>query len=179
MLRNVLMFLLLLLGVMMLGSLFLPDRVLIERSIVIASPPAKVFAMLNGFDNYAQWSPWHKAGMKYQSSGPHSGIGATLEWQSKSRGDGSLEIISSEVSQKIVTRMDFVDHGSVLSRFIFSPGPGGGTRLVWQYDADLSEIENPLFHYAGRYMALLMEKWVAEDFDKGLKKIQQLSEKNT
>jgi len=174
-LRKLLMLLMSVLLALVVGSFFLKDRLLVERSISINKPPAAVFRLLNNFERYSEWSPWHDQGMQYQRSGPDQGTGSVLSWQSVSRGDGSLEIVESVPVKKITTRMEFVERGTVYSRFLLQPS-ATGTDLRWQYEVDLSEIENPFYRYTGRYMALLMGKWIAEDYDRGLEKIRRLAE---
>lgn len=175
MLRKLLMLLMGVLLALVIGSFFLEDRLLVERSITINKPPATVFRLLNSFTHYPEWSPWHDQSMQYQHSGPEQGLGAVLSWQSLSRGDGILEITESVPVKKITTRMEFIDRGTVYSRFLLQPS-SAGTDLRWQYEVDLSEIENPFYRYAGRYMALLMGKWIAEDYDRGLEEIRRLVE---
>lgn len=175
MLRKVLMFLIIALVGLIAGSFFLPDRLLVERSIELKQTPAEVFPLLNGFQHYNEWSPWHDESMQYLHSGPERGRGAVLEWQSAHRGEGRLEIIESVAWEKITTRMDFTDSGEVFSRFLFQRS-NAGTTLRWQYEVDLSSIDNPLYRYAGRYLALMMDDWIAEDYDRGLQRIQQLTD---
>jgi hypothetical protein len=174
-LSKLLKFLMIVLLALMAGSFFLEDRLLVERSIEIKKPPTLVFQLLNSFENYTEWSPWHDQGIQYQTGGPGRGLGATLSWQSASRGDGVLEIVESVATEKITIRMDFADRGTAYSRFLLQP-TSAGTVLRWQYEFDLSEINNPVYRYAGRYMVLLMGKWVGEDYDLGLEKIRRLAE---
>lgn len=174
MLRKFLMFLIVLLLGLIAGSFFLPDRMLVERTIELKQTPDVVFSLLNGFQHYPEWSPWHDEGMQYLPSGAEWGRGAVLEWQSDHRGEGRLEIIESVAWEKITMRMEFADSGAVYSRFLFQRS-NTGTTLRWQYESDLSGIENPLYRYAGRYLALMMDDWIAEDYDRGLLRIRQLA----
>ncbi|MCF6262255.1 MAG: SRPBCC family protein [Xanthomonadales bacterium] len=178
MLRKFLMFLIVLLLGLIVGSFFLPDRVLVERSIELKQKPAEVFSLLNGFQHYSEWSPWHDESMQYLPSGSERGRGAVLEWQSVHRGEGRLEITESIAWEKITTRMEFGGSGEVYSRFLFQRS-STGTTLRWQYESDLSNIENPLYRHAGRYLALMMDDWIIEDYDRGLLRIRQLADANS
>ena len=40
------------------GSLLLPASTHVERSVVIDRPPAQVFATVNSFQRFGEWSPW-------------------------------------------------------------------------------------------------------------------------
>ena len=39
-------------------GLLLPRTAHVERAVVIDAPPVTVFTVLNGFKQFAQWSPW-------------------------------------------------------------------------------------------------------------------------
>ena len=59
-----------------------PDSFAVERSTVIKAPPEKVFALINDFHHWDQWSPWAKLDtttMKVTYTGPASGPGAVYE----------------------------------------------------------------------------------------------------
>src|SRR5450755_3789424 len=80
-------------------ALFLPDSAHVERSITIARPSSEVFAVLNSFRRFNEWSPWFDLDpqAKYTFSGPVSGVGAKSSWTgNKDVGTGSQEIVESK-----------------------------------------------------------------------------------
>ena len=48
---------LLIVGILVAASLQPPDYH-VERSIVIAAPPAEVYALISDLNRYREWSPW-------------------------------------------------------------------------------------------------------------------------
>ncbi|MDH3662787.1 MAG: polyketide cyclase, partial [Alphaproteobacteria bacterium] len=38
----------------------LPGSVQVERATVIEAKPGKVFALVNSFESFNQWSPWYE-----------------------------------------------------------------------------------------------------------------------
>ena len=49
-----------------------PGAFRLERSTVIAAPPEKVFALIDNFHHWSQWSPWEHIdpALKRSYSGP-------------------------------------------------------------------------------------------------------------
>ena len=72
----------LLVGVLFAVGFVLPASTHVERSITIACPPAEVFAMLNSYQRFNAWSPWHGRDPKtvYTFEGPAEGVGAGMRW---------------------------------------------------------------------------------------------------
>src|SRR4051794_38500529 len=88
-----------------------PNDFRVQRSTSIKAPPEKVFALINDFHNWPQWSPWeHKdPAMKRSYRGPASGKSAVYAWEGNKRvGQGSMEIVESTLPAKIVLNLDFL-----------------------------------------------------------------------
>jgi effector-binding domain-containing protein/carbon monoxide dehydrogenase subunit G len=151
---------------------FLPDHTRVERAITIARPPAQVFAVLNGFRRFNDWSPWFELDpdASYRYSGPAFGVGAKASWSgNKSVGSGSQEIVESKPYESIRTALDFGDMGKATASFRLAPA-GGGTAVTWALDVDANG------RLIGRYFNLLMDSMVGKDYEKGLAKLKALLE---
>ncbi len=154
------------------GGLLLPASSHLERSTTIERPPAEVFATLDSFQRFNEWSPWF--GMdptaKYTYSGPASGVGARLAWVGNSSvGSGSQEIIESVPHSRIVNALDF---GNSQAKAAFELTPeGNGTRVTWTMDSEHGY--NPVNRWFG---ALLLERLVGKDYEKGLAKLKAVLE---
>ncbi len=175
MIRKVFLFLAALLALLIVVGLMLPNKMTVERSIRIAASPITIFRFLNNFEQYSQWSPWHDETMSYEILGPEQGEGAILVWQSERKGEGQIEIVEAEAYKKISMRMGFAEQGDVRTYFLMEPSDRG-TLLRWQYELDLAEIDNPFYRLTGRYMAFLMDDWIASDFDRGLARVKLILE---
>lgn len=161
------------LGIVLLGgSLFLPATTHVERSTHIDKPPAEVFATLDSFERFNQWSPWFEMDptAQYSYSGPASGVGARMSWVGNpSVGSGSQEILVSEPHARIVNALDF-GNSQAKATYLLVPD-GGGTHLTWSLDSEHGY--NPLNRWFG---ALLLDRMIGKDYEKGLAKLKALQE---
>ncbi|HVK50704.1 MAG TPA: SRPBCC family protein [Pseudoxanthomonas sp.] len=152
------------------GSLLLPAQTQVERSVLIARPPAEVFATLNSFQRFNQWSPWFAADpqAKYAYSGPAQGVGAQMQWSgSRAVGSGSQKILESVPNQKVVVAMDF---GMAATSTYALAAEGAGTRVTWRFETQNGY--NPLYRWAG----LMSDMLYGPDFERGLASLKQLLE---
>lgn len=73
-----------------------PDTFHVERSRSIAAPQGKVFAQINDFHQWQQWSPWARLDptMQVTYSGPDTGVGATQSWVGNNQGGRAVPPLS-------------------------------------------------------------------------------------
>ncbi len=153
----------------------LPDSVRVERSAYIDAPPAAVYDVLNGFENFTRWSPWADMdpGMSYRHEGPARGIGAKLSWQSEnpSIGGGSQEII--EAQENAFLRMRFIFDGRQSENYTsyLLAAEGAGARVVWAYETQFHG------HLLGRYFGLLLDRALGGLHERGLARLKSLIER--
>lgn len=151
----------------------LPREVTVARSVTLAAPPAKVFAYVNSLQKFTEWSPWAAMDpqMKYAHSGPLEGVGARMAWTSEMEqvGTGAQEITESVPDERVASRLEFGGMAPSTAYFDLEPD-GAGTRLTWTLVADMGM--NPI----GRWMGLMMDRFVGKDFDAGLARLKTLAE---
>jgi uncharacterized protein YndB with AHSA1/START domain len=159
-----------LLAAFVIGGLVLPDRVQVERSILIERQPPQVFAVVNGFARFNEWSPWidHDPSATYHFSGPATGVGARMSW-SGDKGEGAQEITEVVADERVVVALDFGADGGAVAQHILIP-EGGGTRVVWRFQSD---FEGSL---VGRWFGLLFEGMIGPDYEKGLANLKRVVE---
>lgn len=154
------------------GGLLLPATSHLERSTTIERPPAQVFATLNSFSRFNEWSPWFEIdpAAKYTYSGPASGVGAGMAWVGNSSvGSGNQEILESTPDSRIVNALDF---GGSRAKATFQLDPdGNGTQVTWSLDSEHGY--NPINRLFG---AFLLDGMVGKDYEKGLAKLKGLLE---
>lgn len=160
-----------LLGVGVVGGLLLPDRCIVERDTVIERPADIVFATLDGFTRFNEWSPWrdYDPTARYELEGPEHGVGARMRWQGQ-RGGGSQEVIALEPLHSIAVRLDFGAEGDALATYLLRPAGNGHTRLIWRFEADADG------NLLARWIMLFAKYAVAADFDRGLASLKTLLE---
>ncbi|MEO8365640.1 MAG: SRPBCC family protein [Pseudoxanthomonas sp.] len=163
---------LLLMGVALMGGLLLPGNSHLQRSVVIERPPAEVFAALNSFQRFTEWSPWSDLDRDaiYTYSGPLTGVGAKMAWTGNSSiGSGSQQIIKSTPDRSIVNALDV--GGSQATAGYLLVAESSGTRVTWSMDS--AHGYNPVKRWFG---ALLLDRVVGKDYEKGLAKLKSVLE---
>ncbi len=170
--RVVVFVVVLLVGLVGIGFL-LAEKVHVERSAKIAASPTTLYAVLNSFEKFDQWSPWADLdpNVKVEKSGPAAGVGAHYAWHGNADvGAGSQEIIATTPESLVQIRLIFegFDQPSITSYTIKPDGNGG--LVTWAMDSDLGS--NPV----NRYFGLMMDKYIGQDYEKGLLRLKTLAE---
>ena len=161
-------------GIFVVVGLLLPRQVELERSTRIDASPSQVYAMVDGYGRFNEWSPW--AGLdpatRYEYSGPERGVGARMRWQSDSPevGTGSQEIIAAEPDRSVTTRLVFEGQGEAQAAMRLEPD-GSGTRATWSFEMDLGM--NPVT----RWIGLMIQGPVGADYERGLASLKALAER--
>jgi uncharacterized protein YndB with AHSA1/START domain len=152
-----------------------PKTFRLERSTTIKAPPEKVFALVNDFRQWGEWSPWDKMdpNMTRNYGGSPSGVGSTYGWVgNKKVGEGSMEIVGSNPGKAVSLKLDFLKpfEAHNMTDFTFTP-EGDGTRVNWAMHGPLG--------FAQRLMHIFfnMEKMVGPDFERGLASMKQVAER--
>lgn len=171
--KFILRLVLLLVVVFLIGAVLLPREVTVERTATVNAPAATIFPYVNSMQQTEKWSPWLDIDpdVRLSYSGPETGVGNRLEWQSDHPrvGNGSQEIIASEPDTRVDTALDFGDMGTAQAHFVLEPR-GESTEVTWGFVTDTGM--NPLM----RWMGLMMDRWVGADYEKGLARLKTLAE---
>lgn len=153
----------------------LPESAHVERSVRIEAPPQAVFPYVNDFRNFNLWAPWAAMDpdIEYSFTGPETGIGSRMAWESDNPdvGSGSQLIVESKPSERVTTRLDFGARGTATAYFDIDPATGDASEVTWGFDA---EFGNDII---GRYFGVMMERWVGGDYEQGLQNLKELVEK--
>jgi len=123
-------------GVILAMAATKPDEFRVERSATIQAPPDKIFALINDFQKWGEWSPWEKVDpkMKRTFSGPQAGPGAVYAWEGNDEvGSGRMEILSVEEPNNIKIKLDFIKpfEGHNIAEFTMKP-QGAATNVTWK-----------------------------------------------
>ena len=152
-----------------------PDTFRVQRAMTIKAPPGKIYALINDFRTWGQWSPWEKKdpAMKRTFSGPASGKGAAYAWEGdKNVGQGRMEIVDSVAPSRIAIKLDFVKPFEAHNTVLFTLAPrGDATDVTW-------DMQGPTPFFAKVIHVFLdMDKMVGNDFETGLANLKAASEK--
>lgn len=146
----------------------------ISRSATISAPPARVFAHVNDFHRWEDWSPWAKLDpdAKADFAGPSEGAGAQFSWAGNNKvGEGTMTIVESRPNEVIRIRLEFLKPFPATNQaeFTFSP-EGEGTRVTWTMTGTNNFIAR-IFCTVMR-----MDRMVGRDFEKGLASMKAIVE---
>ena len=170
------------------GGFLLPSEYHVERSVVVERPASVIFALLNSYKSFNQWSPWAARDPEAQFvfSGPESGPGAKLSWKGDPRtvGQGWQEIIRVEPNNRIEMYLDFGEQGIARSYYTInelpavetSTGSRFQTEVSWGFDTNVSEGKGVFGTLMGKYFGLFLDEWVGADYQQGLNAFKQFVE---
>lgn len=172
-LGRVLFFFVILIAAMAAIGLLLPRQVSVARSITVNAPPEAVFPYVNNVKKFVEWSPWSARDPKaqYDFPGSEEGVGASMSWQSEKFGAGSMEITESQPPSHVATAFDFGGAGWANAAFDLAP-EAGNTKVTWRFETDFGV--NPV----KRWVGLMFDKWIGEDYEEGLKRLKEKVEKS-
>jgi uncharacterized protein YndB with AHSA1/START domain len=152
-----------------------PDSFRVERKIVIAAAPEKIFPWLENPQKTTEWSPWEKKdpNMKKTFSGPAKGMGAVYEWDgNKDIGAGRIELTEVVAPKRVVMKLDFFRpmEGHNTAGYEVAP-VAGGSEVSWY-------IAGPM-PFVSKVMCVFMnmDEMIGAEFEKGLGDLKALVEK--
>lgn len=155
------------------GGYLLPNEVVVQRQAVINASPEKVFALVNSFKRFNEWSPWAEIdpNIQYTVDGPEAGVGANISWASNNSnvGVGKQTIKESVVDSRVVSDVDLGKMGRTTSFWYLEP-EGNGTLATWGFKMKLDG-------QLDRWTGLGMDSVWGPDYEKGLAKMKALAEK--
>ena len=151
-----------------------PAPFTVTRSTTIAAPDSVVFARINDFHHWKEWSPWAKLDPAMQESyaGTPAGVGAGYSWKgNKDVGEGRMTILESTPSSLVRINLEFLAPFAATNIAEFGLAPAaGGTTVTWTMTGNNS------FMAKGANLVMNMDKLVGGDFEKGLRQLKTISE---
>jgi hypothetical protein len=151
-----------------------PDKIHIERSLVMQGTPAHVFPYANDFTKFATWIPWTALDPNQTTklSDPPSGLGAWYEWSGNDDvGSGRMEILSTEPNA-IIMLLEFIEPFASRAQSTVSTKSvaDGKVEVTWAFDQDAD--------FGTKVMCVFMDmdKMMGPYFEKGLSNLQKLVE---
>lgn len=147
-----------------------PDTFRVERKAVIPARPEKVYALIEDFHRWGEWSPWEKLdpAMTRTHGGAAKGLGATYAWKGNSDvGEGRMEITEAAPPGKVVIKLDFIDpfESSNVTTFTLAPRDGG-TEVSWAMEGPMPYVSKLMDTVVG------MDRMIGKDFEQGLANMQ-------
>jgi len=152
-----------------------PSEFHIARTMKMAAPADKVFAQVNNFHKWDDWSPWVKLdpNAKNTFEGPESGEGAIFRWAGNAEiGEGSMTILESKPNESVKIKLQFLKpfEGEALTQFTIKP-EDDQTAVTWSMDGKNN--------FVAKLLCLLimdMEKMIGGKYEEGLAKMKSIVE---
>ena len=112
----------------------------ITRSATIPAPAPTVFAQINDFRNWQNWSPWEgiDSSMKRIYEGPTSGTGAAYPWAGDRQiEEGRMTIIESRPPEFVRIRLEFIKpYAATHTAEFLLKAEGDNTRSDLEHERD-------------------------------------------
>jgi hypothetical protein len=154
-------------------GMFLPRNISVARSIEINAPAAKIYPHFANLGATVPWSPWlhHDPETKLEFNDIAEGVGAVMSWASdhKNVGSGTMTVLEAEQDKSLLVELDFGDMGGGMASWDLTE-VNGVTTTTWGMETDMGA--GPV----GRWMGLMMDKWIGADYQKGLQNLKELVE---
>ncbi len=175
MLVNIIIILALVVGVFVAFVVTRSSEFRVTRSATMKASPERIFPQVNDFHHWNAWSPWAKIDpeTKYAFSGAKEGVSASMAWDSKNAnvGAGSMTIVESVPSEKIILRLDFLKpmKATNMAEFTFKRD-GDQTVVTWDMLGKKGFIAKAMMLF------LNCGEMVGAEFDKGLASMKEIVE---
>jgi uncharacterized protein YndB with AHSA1/START domain len=152
-----------------------PDSFRVQRSASIKAPPERIFALINDYRNWPQWSPYENRDpeMKRTYSGAAAGKGAKYAWEgNKNVGSGEMEIVDTAPPRKVLIKLDFMKpfEAHNVAEFTLEP-QGETTNVTWAMHGPVPMLAKVM------HMVMDIDKMVGTDFAAGLANMKTAAEK--
>ena len=158
--------------VVLLLSLIMPSKYLVEKTVIIKSSPDTVTDYVANLNQYATWNPWQQMDpySKRLISGTPKTPGHRYEWEGKKTGVGSLTLNSID-KKHIQFDLEFIKpfKSKAKDNWVLEPWGDGETKVTWQ---NSGELPWPI----GRLMSPMINKNLNQQFDAGLGNLKKVCE---
>lgn len=151
-------------------GLMLPSQLVVSRSLVIAAPPERVYAVIRDLRHYEDFLPWNApdSDIVYRYPGATSGVAARMEWQAVGSqvSVGSLEITAALEDRRIEMQVRHDRDSRMMDNWLQLQPVEAGTRVEWGMRKELG------WGLLGRYTAVLFDDAIGAQYERGLKRLR-------
>ena len=175
MLKTILVIVAILIAAILAYAATKPDIFSVQRSARVNAPPAKIYAIVNDFHRWIDWSPWEKLdpAMTRTLSGAASGLGAVYEWRGNGKvGAERMEITESVPASKVGIKLDFIKpfEGHNIAEFTLVP-QRDLTQVTWTMHGPTPFVSKLMQVFVS------LDTMIGKDFESGLANLKTLAEK--
>ena len=166
-------------GIIFIVGFFLPDKLFVERSIVVNAPQDRVFSLVADFRNWPEWSPWAEMDPDAVFTFSGRGVGQTMHWESEDPavGVGYNTIGSLRPNNEMTFHIELGKDGRGFGRFVLQP-TDKGINVVWSVAAKLRDgqpwYRKPLMTYM--QYAIDLDQAIGGEYETGLRNLKSVAE---
>ena len=160
---------------MLIVGVFLPSHRHLSESTETNRKPTIVFDTINSFARFKDWNAivLRDPQVKLTRSGPESGVGAKINYDSQDEnlGSGSWEITESKPGESVKMKLLTPSKGdNKVVQFLMKPtgNRGRNIEITQTYDVDYG------WNLIGRYAGLYVKRHVGDDMKIGLTRLSAL-----
>ena len=171
---RIIVFLVIVVLLLLVGSLFIPKTWKVEAATAIGAEPMDVFQVVNDLQTWGEWTAWTKEKypeMTRRYEGADSGKGAVMHWDDGNM-PGVLEVVGSMAPSSFEYKLS-MDAGKnwMSGNFEFMPD-AEGTRVIWSCSGSDA---NPV----AKYFMLFFKSQIKNDFSLGLEGLKKRLESDS
>ncbi len=163
------------LALFLLVGLVLPSSRHIEEKVETNRKLTIVYDTISSLKRFEDWNPLvlRDPNVDLELSGPDSGVGARLDYQSRNKqlGEGSWEIVEAVPGRSVTYKLTNPQYGTDKTMtFTLRPTGRGGrnVEITQTYDVDYG------WNIFGRYAGLYVSRHVGDDMELGLQKMANM-----
>lgn len=153
-------------------AFFGPKHLHVEKTISIKQSPELLKAELNSFKNFHEhWSPFTEkdSAMKVEYTGEPGTVGSKYKWSGNAEVDeGTIEYLGWS-GDTLKEKITFGGQGDANLSFVLTVD-SAGCSVTWGIDIAIAFMRRPFMLF------IPMEKFLGEDFSKGLAKLKKYAE---
>ncbi len=142
----------------------------VERAAVISAKSSKIHELVGDLRRWNEWTPWKDGDptMQITLGSETKGVGASQSWTGKD-GSGTLTFTAADEDKGV--EFDLTFDGKPAKGAIRYERIGDATKVTWSIKGNM---DMPVL---GGYLALMMDRMVGPEFEKGLSRLKTQSEK--
>lgn len=173
-LKNILLTIIAVIALIIGLGYLLPAEWTVERSVVIQTPPEKIYPYVANFNiGWPQWSAFDALfpDLAYAATGPEEGVGATRSWTSPTN-TGSQSITKADQTLGIEYVRNCISGDCIRGQIQFTPIEGG-TIVRW---ADTGSTGNDMISRLKSYWCTDMDNITGNLYAQSLLNLKKLAE---
>ena len=171
-LRIILISFVLIFGLFVIISFFLPSEFEINRSVMIKATPSAAFKQVSNFKSWEQWNPWSALDkdMTYRYSLNDSLLGSVMKWSSNNLKVGNIE-------RKII---DFKPDALLVNSTVIEGRPGGIEKWEFTTSDNMTLVtwsQKVRLGFFFRFMGFMIARNTGDIMNSGLQNLKTFVER--